>query len=130
LSNGSEVKKDIVSRWGGDPVILEEGFVGVPTTFLKYHSQLEPSLTPAEVLFILQLMVFKWDKRSPFPKYKVLSKRMGVTEVYARKLARVLQDKGYLIREMRIGTTNRFNLEPLFERLVHLLRSRRPDTEP
>jgi hypothetical protein len=110
--------RDLLVRWGGKRAILAEGFVAVPTTFLKYFGSMEPGLTPTEALFVLELMVYKWDKRSPFPGYKAVAERMGVSEAYARKLARGLQTKGYLNREVRVGRTNRFDLQPLFERLA------------
>jgi DNA-binding MarR family transcriptional regulator len=110
--------RGILLRWGGRQAILAEGFVAVPTTFLKYFGTLDPSLTPAEALFVLELMVYKWDKRSPFPGYRALAERMGVSEAYARKLARGLQSKGYLVRQARVGRTNRFDLQPLFDRLA------------
>ena len=43
---------------------------------------------------------------------------MGISVVYARKLAASLEKKGYLVREPRIGATNQFNLAPLFDRLA------------
>lgn len=109
--------REIAVRWGGDPVILSDGFVAVPTAFLKYGASLSPGLTSTEILFVVHLMSYKWNASAPFPGYKTVAKRMGVSEVYARKLARSLEDKGYLVREIRVGTTNRFNLKPLFNRL-------------
>lgn len=110
--------REILRRWGGKQAILAEGFLAVPTTFLKYFGSLEPSLTPAEALFVLELMVYKWDERSPFPGYRAVAERMGVSEAYTRKLARGLQTKGYLVRQARVGRTNRFDLQPLFDRLA------------
>jgi hypothetical protein len=112
------VDRDLLTRWGGRPEILADGFVAVPTTFLKYLGTLRPSLTPTEALFVLELMAYKWDERAPFPGYKALAERMGVSDVYARKLARTLQAKGYLKRLVRVGQTNRFNLQPLFDKLA------------
>lgn len=110
--------RDLIARWGGKEAILSEGFVAVPTTFLKYFGSLRPSLTPTEAIFVVELMAYKWDRRAPFPGYKALAKRMGVSPEYARKIARALETKGYLTREMRVGTTNRFDLLPLFDRLA------------
>jgi hypothetical protein len=116
------VARDVVTRWGGDSALLVDGFVAVPTVFLKHFSELNPSLTPTEALFIIELMVFKWDQRAPYPSYKSLAARMGVSEVYTRKLARTLQQKGFLSREERVGATNRFDLTPLFSQLSKHLR--------
>jgi hypothetical protein len=108
----------LVSRWGGRGELLVEGFVAVPTAFLKYLGSLKPGLTPAEALFVLELMVYKWDAQAPFPGYKTLADRMGVSEVYARKLGRSLHAKGHLRRQPRVGQTNLFDLQPLFDRLA------------
>ncbi|HEX6749275.1 MAG TPA: helix-turn-helix domain-containing protein [Longimicrobium sp.] len=106
----------LVARWGGKEEILAEGWVGVPISFLKYFGSL--NLTPTEAIFIIELMGYKRDERAPFPGYKALAKRMGVSPDYARKLARGLEAKEYIRRQVRVGTTNRFDLSPLFERLA------------
>lgn len=114
-----KARRSIVERWGGNPTIVdEEGFVPVPTAFLKYHAVLRPRLKAAEAMFVLQLMTYKWDKQAPYPGYKTLAQRMGVSEVYARKIARALEEKGYLHRKVRVSQTNQFDLQPLFEKLV------------
>lgn len=110
------MNRALVTRWGGKDEILAEGFVGVPHTFLKYFGSL--NLTPTEAIFIIELMGYKRDERAPFPGYKVLAKRMGVSPDYARKIARGLEKKQHLRRQARRGTTNRFDLSPLFERLA------------
>jgi len=63
-------------------------------------------------------MVYKWDEQAPFPGYKALADRMGVSEVYARKLGRSLNAKGHIRRQPRVGQTNLFDLQPLFDRLA------------
>ena len=93
------VAHDIVKRWGGDKAVMHEGFVAVPTAFLMYLPSLgEYGLTPAEALFIIEIMAFKWDARSPHPSYKTLAARMGVSLAYVRKLARSLEQKKLIIR--------------------------------
>ena len=111
-------KHSIVERWGGDAAVLIDGFVAVPRTFLRLAGTLKPSLTPAETLFVIQLMSWKWDERAPFPGYSSVAKRMGVSVPYARKIARSLEKKKLLRRQVRRGQTNRFDLTPLFEKLV------------
>jgi len=111
-------QRALVRRWGGHPELFRDGFVGVPSTLLAVSGKLEPKLTPADVLLVLNLMAFKWDEKAPFPSYRTLAERMGVSVAYARKLAASLEKKGYLVREARIGASNQFNLSPLFERLA------------
>lgn len=43
---------------------------------------------------------------------------MGITTAYARKLARQLETKKLLRRRVRIGTSNEFDLQPLFDVLA------------
>jgi len=69
-------------------------------------------------MFVLQLMVHKWDARAPHPAYKTIAQRMGVSTVYARRLGQKLQHKGYLNRRMRVGKTTRFDLQPFFDCLA------------
>jgi hypothetical protein len=43
---------------------------------------------------------------------------MGVTDKMVRRYAANLEGKGYLRREVRIGSTNTFHLNPLFAALA------------
>ncbi len=114
--------RDIITRWGGHPELLSQGFVPVPVTFLKNYASFKPfAMTSMEAMLVLQLMVHKWDADDPYPGYKTLAKRLGKTEGYARTLARNLEGKRLLARIVRTGTTNRFNLRPLFDKVkAHL----------
>ena len=75
-------------------------------------------------MFVLHLMDFKWDAKLPFPGYKTLAKRMGVTDKMARNHAHSLEIKKYLLRHMRIGRTNRFDLSPLSDALALIIARR------
>lgn len=115
----SRARRQIAQRWGGKAALSESGgFLAVPLAFLKYHAVIRPKLKPAEAMFVLQLMSYKWDENAPFPGYKTIAKRMGVSEVYARKIARGLEDKGLLVRRLRVSQTNLFDLQPLFDKLA------------
>ncbi len=113
------VRRDVVARWGGDDRIVADGFVGVPVLFLERMAVLKPhAFTPAEAMFVICVMAFKWDARKPYPSYKRIATWMGKSESYARRLAQQLETKGFLRRVARIGTTNAFDFEPLFEKLL------------
>lgn len=115
--------QQFLDRWGGEKVLFHEGYLPVPVTFLRCLGQLSPhNLKPAEALFLLELLVFKWDEEDPWPSYGKVAERMGVSDTYARRLARKLEKKGFLERKKRIGRTNAFNLDPLFEKLAAHLR--------
>ena len=71
-------------------------------------------------MFIIQLMRYKWDEKAPFPAFKTIARKMGVSDSAARGLARSLEKKGYLQRQMQVGQTNRFHLQKLFTALEAL----------
>jgi hypothetical protein len=92
-------------------LLFENGFLGVPTTFLEYYAQI--GLSTGEAMFFLHLMSFKWTEDAPFPSYKTLSKRMGTSDEMVRLYAKHLEDKGLLVRVFRKGRSNAFDLTPL-----------------
>ena len=105
-------------RWK-HPELLQSGYLVVPSVFLKHYSQLKPhSLTHGEALFVLHLMEFKWDRAAPFPSYGTLARRMGISTKMVRRYGQALERKGYLQRVIRTGHTNRFDLGPLFDKLL------------
>ena len=110
--------RSLAARWGSQQ-LFEEGFVGVPSGFLRCYTQLK--LSNSEAMFILQLMAFKWNENAPFPSYKTLAERMGITTEMARRHAKSLEEKGLLIRVKRTGQSNAFDLRPLSSALEQLL---------
>lgn len=104
------LNRSLAARWGSDQ-LFEEGFLGVPAAFLKSYTRL--GITSSQAMFILQLMSFKWTESAPFPSYKTLSERMGITTEMARKHAKGLEEKGLLARVRRHGQSNAFDLKPL-----------------
>jgi len=112
-----ESARSFVKRWKHKN-LFDRGFLVVPTLFLHHYAHLKPHpLTPGEALFVLHLMEFKWDAKAPFPGYKTLAARMGISDKMTRRYAQGLEAKKYLQREMRVGQTNRFDLTPLFDAL-------------
>ena len=125
LAEGSSVNHKLAVRWGGHDELFAspEGWVGVPDAFLRNYAKLPlyGGLTGSEAMFVLQLMSFKWTGDAPFPSYKTLARRMGVSDKMVRRYAANLEAKGYLKRGARIGSTNTFDLEPLFAALQKAL---------
>ena len=117
-AEGTSVNRKLVTRWGGHDELFAspEGWVGVPDAFLRNYANLQSygGLTVGEAMFVLQLMAFKWTGEDPFPSYKTLARRMGVTDKMVRRYAAKLEGKGYLKRRAQIGGTNTFDLKPLF----------------
>jgi hypothetical protein len=114
----------LIARWGKLDILFSarEGWLGVPNAFLRFYDKLQPyALTPAEAIFVLQLMTYKWTEEAPFPSYGTLAKNMGVTTKTVRRYAKALEEKGYLKRTARIGSSNKFELQPLFDALAQAL---------
>jgi len=90
----------------------------VPNRFFERCATLSPRpLTSGEALFVLHLMVFKWEAAAPYPSYGTLAKRMGITDKMARRYAQRLQQKGYLVRLFQKRAPNRFDLTGFFRAL-------------
>ena len=71
-------------------------------------------------MLVIHLIRHKWDEDPPFPGFTTLARRMGISQTATRAHARSLEKKGYLLRQMRVGTTNKFDLRPLFLALEKL----------
>src|SRR4051812_27140574 len=111
--------REVASRW--TPALVGGGWTPISDFFLESYRKLNPPISNPEALFVIHLMRHKWDDQHPFPGFATIAKRMGISTTAARGHARALEGKGYLQRVMRIGTTNRFDLRPLFHALEKLL---------
>lgn len=112
--------RSVGKRWK-HAALFEQGYVSVPTFFLKTYGRLKPySLTHSEAMFVLHLMQFKWDEKAPFPSYGRIAAQMGISDKQARRYAASLETKKYLKRNFRIGITNTFDLTPLFDALLQV----------
>jgi hypothetical protein len=110
-------RRSYASRWK-HPELIQDGYLVIPSAFLRHYATLKPHpLNSGEALFVINLMAFKWDEEAPFPGYKTLAARMGISDKMARRYAQSLEVKGYLRRQIRTGQTNRFDLTPLFDTL-------------
>ena len=127
-SSSPAMSRTYADRWKHAD-LLESGYLVVPSIFLRHYSQLKPySLTHGEALFVLHLMEFKWDSADPFPSYDTLARRMGISTKMARRYGKALEQKGFMRRKIRTGSTNRFDLSPLFDKLFEVQTSTRTRT--
>lgn len=110
VQSENPLNRSLAARWGSEN-LFDEGFLGVPAAFLKSYTVL--GISASQAMFVLQLMSFKWTESAPFPSYKTLSQRMGITTEMARKHAKSLEEKGLLKRVKRHGQSNAFDLKPL-----------------
>ena len=109
----AETKKDrkIEQRW---TKALAARFTPVSDVFLENYSKLAPPIKPIEAMFIVHLLSFKWDRGHPFPSFGKVAGYMGISTAAVRGYARALESKGYLKRLAVVGSTTRFDLNPLF----------------
>jgi hypothetical protein len=107
--------RSVADRWTAS--LAKDGWTPVSDCFLNGYSRLSPAIKASEAMFIIHLMSHKWDMAAPYPGFKSIARRMGLTPEGARLLARSLEKKGYLYRQMQVGQTNKFHLDSLFAAL-------------
>jgi hypothetical protein len=124
FSGAQEGLRSVSERWS--PKLVEgvkntglRGYVPVVRTFLRLYHRL--GLSAAQALFVIHLLDFKRDANAPFPSYARIARYMGVQAKAVQRYARTLERKGLLRRETRNGESNRFDLQPLFERVEELM---------
>src|SRR5436305_4599818 len=115
LAKKGQRSREVSDRWT-EP-LTSGGWTPVSDFFLDHYAQLKPPITNAEAMLVIHLIRHKWDAAPPFPGFVTLAKRMGISTTATRAHARSLEKKGYLVRQMRVGTTNRFDLTKLFQAL-------------
>jgi hypothetical protein len=125
--NKKQVDQKVASRWTHQQ-LFDNGYVGVPTSFLQLYSKLTPPLTTGEALFVIHLMSYKWTEKDPFPSYKSIADKMDVTTKAVQRYAASLESKRYLVRVPRVGSSNEFDLSKLFDAL--LLKYRTAEWKP
>jgi DNA-binding MarR family transcriptional regulator len=125
----SDAARQIGRRWT-PTLIAAGGFTPIAVFFLENYSMLPNPLTHGEALLVIHLMRHKFDSDAPYPGFTTLAKKMGVSPTAVRGYARSLEKKGYLKREMRVSSTNRFHLEPLFRALEQLLAIKLAEPNP
>jgi DNA replication protein len=116
-------RRQIANRW--TPTVAELGWTPVSDYFLTNYHRLK--ITHIEAMLVVHLMSFKWDAAAPFPSLNRLAKCMGITPTSVRTHLRKLELKGFLYRQSRVGTTNRFFLNGLFEALERLIEADKLD---
>ena len=103
--------RDVAARW--TPHLASGGWTPVVDFFLDHYREL--GVTNLEAIFLVHLIRHKWTAQMPFPGFKRIAKRMGISATAARGHARRLEKKGLLKRVERVGSTNRFDLSGLFQ---------------
>jgi len=126
------LQRAVTARW--TQKLAEAGWTPICHAFLRHYGSLHPVISPVEAMFVVHLMMHKWDDRNPYPTFATLARQMGVSVSTARGYARSLEKKGYLVRIAHTGDANEFDLSRLFAILEHAVdmapphgkRARRP----
>lgn len=95
------------------PTLASKGFTAVPQLFLECYHELK--VNSSEAMVIIHLLSYKWNEKKPFPRLNTLANRMGLGESTVRGHLASLEKKGLVKRILRPGTSNQFDLTPLFQ---------------
>lgn len=109
---------DVAEKWGTP--VAQRGFAQVPNYLLLLNQFLdeEHSLSPAELLVLIQLVGSWWKKDAlPFPSMATLAKRCGVSTRQIQRSVNSLEAAGFIQRVKRrssgIISSNAYDLSPL-----------------
>lgn len=115
----------ISERWTKE--LLDWGFTPVVNVLIDNYTNL--GINSQELILIVHLMRFKWDRNHPFPSYATLAAKMGLHPRRVKQVAKDLETKGFIERierrALQRSQTNLFDLTPLFEQLETIVRDHR-----
>ena len=108
-------------KWGVE--VISVGFVILPSILFRAQAWL--GLKATHLALILQLAEFWWyDDQLPWPSKRTLAERMGLSEKQVQRLAKDLEDRGYIRRRSRMTphgqTSNAYDLAGLVAKLKTL----------
>jgi DNA-binding transcriptional regulator YhcF (GntR family) len=107
------ITRKVAARWTES--IAQGGWAPIAHDFLDNYRRLPKPLTTIEAMVVVMLIRHKWDDRHPFPSVKRLGRMMGLGSTSIRNHIRSLEAKGYLKRIRRPGSSNAFDMSPLFQ---------------
>lgn len=114
---GRDMQRQVAHRWTAR--LAAARWTPVSDYFLKNYHRMK--ITHTEAMVLIHLISFKWDLSAPFPALGTIAKRMGITPTSVRTHLRRLEGKGFLYRQMKVGTTNRFHFDGLFNALEKMM---------
>lgn len=102
------------SKWSYD--IEQYGYTQVPNLLLVCQGHLE--ITDAELVTYIQLMKFWFSNGgNVFPSITTLTKFSNNNYSTVQRRLRILEEKGFIVRVHRYGTSNMFDLTPGIQKL-------------
>jgi DNA-binding MarR family transcriptional regulator len=101
------------NKWSS--AIEEHGYTNIPNLLLFKRKAL--GITPNELLVIMCIESFRWDRRDPWPSEASISKRAHISTRSVRRLISSLESKQLVTRAHRRGQTNIYQMSPLIRKL-------------
>ncbi len=95
--------------------LTPEAFTPIPRAFLEHTNAL--GLTSSQVMFVIQVMSYRWDRALPHPSQGMLAERMGINTRRVQKLERDLREGGFLLVEQRGPRASAYDFSLLFLKL-------------
>ncbi len=118
----SSVERSVADRW--TPALAKGGWTPVVDVFLDFYHR--RGITPAQAMFIIHLMRYKWEKDPPYPRLAMIARQMGVTAATVRGHVRLLEGMGVLRRQYQDGKPTKYDLSPLFGQLETFAAQKKP----
>ena len=101
-------------KWS--PEVKVYGFTQIPNLLLICQGHLE--LSDGEVITLLQLLTFWYRKDTPvFPSINRVAKRSYKGYSTTQRRLKSLEEKGFIERERKQGTSTRYDLRPCVTKL-------------
>lgn len=121
LPSAKTAKLRSEAKWGRQ--VMDQGFCILPSLLFRAQSRL--GLKATHLTLILQLAEFWWyDDNLPWPKKETIARRMGLKEKQVQRIARDLEQRGYIQRNTRMTphgqTSNAYDLSGLVKKLQEL----------
>lgn len=108
--------------------LQSDGFTTIPNTLIKSQARL--GITDPEMVVLVALVSFKWNRQMPYPSVATLSSFTGKTTGAVRNNLRNLEKKGLIRRVFRESQTNKYDLSPLIKVLDSYAQTVKKSTHP
>lgn len=106
-------KYDFTSKWSAE--VEKWGYTEMPNLLITNQQYLD--ISNAEMVVLINLLMYKWTVKNPYPAVASLSRHTGMSSNTVRTHLRLLEKKKLLKRIGRKSLTNEYNLVPLINKL-------------
>lgn len=114
------------SRWSHR--LATDGFTALPNILIRNQGKL--GITDPEMVVLISLASFKWDRQMPYPSVATLSSYSGKSIGAVRNNLRSLSTKGLIKRVYRDNQTSKYDLRPLIKVLESYTQPINKSTHP